>query len=103
MLPQLLRWEAFPFPNDTAIVLGHYVYIDGGEVSQLPDSLNPVGPDPVNSTLSIDISKSWLTSTVEIKATSKANDGPVPLSDQALRADPSGNAFYVIGGPHICI
>lgn len=67
-------------------------------MSQLPDGLNPVGPGPVNSTLSIDISKSWLTSTVEIKATSKANDGPVPLSDQALWADPSGNAFYIIGG-----
>ena len=52
----------------------------------------------MNSTLSIDISKSWLTSTVEIRATSKANHGPVPLSNQAIWADPSGNAFYIIGG-----
>ncbi|KAK3402244.1 hypothetical protein B0T20DRAFT_390143 [Sordaria brevicollis] len=82
-----------------AIVLGQHVYFDGGEVSQVPDGRTSVGPDPVNSTLSIDISKSWSRSSVEIKAMSKAlHGGPVALSDQALWADPSGNAFYVIGG-----
>ncbi|KAK3953688.1 hypothetical protein QBC32DRAFT_112977 [Pseudoneurospora amorphoporcata] len=43
-------------------VLGNYVYIDGGEISQLA---NP-GGGPMNSTLSIDISKSWSAQTVEI-------------------------------------
>ncbi|KAJ4419551.1 hypothetical protein N0V85_000961 [Neurospora sp. IMI 360204] len=52
--------------------------------------------DPNNSTLSIDISRSWTASTVEIKATPKK--GPVALSDQAIWNDPSGDAFYIFGG-----
>ncbi|KAK3342431.1 hypothetical protein B0H65DRAFT_540097 [Neurospora tetraspora] len=52
---------------------------------------------PNNSTLSIDISKSWSAKTVTIKATPKEG-GPVPTDDEALWTDPSGEAFYVFGG-----
>lgn len=78
------------------VVLGNYLYIDGGEVSQIsqPENLYSL---PNNSTLSIDISKSWNAKTVQIKATPKEN-GPVPTSDEVLWTDPSGEAFYVLGG-----
>lgn len=61
--------------------------------------------DPMNSTLSIDISQPWSASTVAIKATPKStSSGPIGLSDQAIWKDPSGNAFYIFGGraPYSC-
>lgn len=67
-----------------ATVLGNYVYIDGGAVSQDLSGESVVGPSAVNSTISIDLSKSWFTSTVKLKATPKGNNGPVPLYDQVL-------------------
>lgn len=80
-------------------MLGHYVYIDGGSISQLvnnEEQADHLPADPYNSTLSIDISRSWTASTVEIKATPKK--GPVALSDQAIWNNPSGDAFYIFGG-----
>ncbi|KAK3402249.1 hypothetical protein B0T20DRAFT_370472, partial [Sordaria brevicollis] len=79
-------------------VLGNYVYIDGGEVSQLTGA----GSDPSNSTLSIDISKSWSAQTVEIKELRKGDHGPAGLSEETLWNDPTQNAFYIFGGrpPH---
>lgn len=80
-------------------MLGNYVYIDGGELSQLVNGEPQPGhnpADPNNSTLSIDLTRSWTTSTVEIQATPKK--GPVALSDQVLWNDISGIAFYIYGG-----
>ncbi|KAK1776751.1 hypothetical protein QBC45DRAFT_356772 [Copromyces sp. CBS 386.78] len=85
--------------NCQATVIGKYVYIDGGELTQLVNGKEQPGhnpADPSNSTLSIDISQSWTASTVETKATPKK--GPVALSDQAIWNDPSGDGFYIYGG-----
>jgi hypothetical protein len=49
----------------------------------------------VNATISIDLSRSWSPSDVEMKETTKA---PTPLNRQALLKDPSGDAFYIWGG-----
>lgn len=86
------------FPKAT--VLGKYVYIDGGLIVQKVDGQVQPGhwpSDPMNSTLSIDISKSWSAETVEFKVTPKTN-GPVSLANQAIWNHPDGNAFYTFGG-----
>lgn len=51
----------------------------------------------MNSTLSIDVSKSWYAQTVECQVTPKTN-GPVSTGSHAIWNDPSGNAFYIFGG-----
>ncbi|KAK4158055.1 hypothetical protein C8A00DRAFT_39611 [Chaetomidium leptoderma] len=67
-----------------ATVLGDYVYIDGGELNQLVDGKAlSSDSDPVNSTLSIDMSTSW-------KSTAKSNVG--------LWTDTAAGAFYSWGG-----
>ncbi|KAK1729976.1 hypothetical protein CaCOL14_004002 [Colletotrichum acutatum] len=87
--------EAFP----SAIVIGDYVYIDGGEVSQLYDGKVGAPTDhpswAVNSTLSISLKRSWTNSSVTM--TSTPQNGP-KLSKQAIWRDPSSNGFYVWGG-----
>ena len=83
-----------------ATALGNYVYIDGGLIAQkVGGQVQPdhYPADPMNSTLSIDISKSWSAETVEFKVTPKT-DGPISLRLQAIWNDPNGDAFYIIGG-----
>ena len=85
--------------TQTAIVLGNYVYIDGGEVSQSVAGQLPPDDHPsygINSTLSIDISKSWWACTVEIRTIPRK--GPVPMNTEAIWSDSTGNGFYVYGG-----
>ena len=72
------------------------MYIDGGIIKQELDGQDHPY-EPMNSTLSIDISKSWSADTVEFKVTPKTNE-PVTLSSQAIWNHPSGNAFYIFGG-----
>ncbi|KAJ4298401.1 hypothetical protein N0V88_003431 [Collariella sp. IMI 366227] len=88
---------AMPMGGQTsATVIGNYVYIDGGELSQLTDGkIAKRQTNQVNSTLSIDISKSWSTSDVEFQIierpwASKAN--------QAIWTNHEEGVFYVWGG-----
>ncbi|KAK0381984.1 kelch repeat protein [Colletotrichum limetticola] len=87
--------RAFP----SAIVIGGYVYIDGGEVSQLYNGKNGTTANhpswPVNSTLSICLEQSWTNSSVTMTSTPK--NGP-KLNWQAIWRDPSSTGFYVWGG-----
>ncbi|GKT54693.1 kelch repeat protein [Colletotrichum tofieldiae] len=79
-------------------VLSDYVYIDGGEVSQLDADGNPIksyASNGVNSTLSIDISKSWSASEVAIKEISKESQA---RSGQALWKNEATNTLWIWGG-----
>jgi len=87
--------------SGTAIVIGDYVYVDGGEILQLDNvtgSLDPAArkSNQVNSTLSIDLTKSWTTTNVQINTIPKA-PGPVK-ANTVLWADRARNAFYSWGG-----
>ncbi|KAK0648839.1 hypothetical protein B0T16DRAFT_121319 [Cercophora newfieldiana] len=80
------------------IVLGDYVYIDGGEVSQLYDGRNGSAQQPsypANGTLSISLKTSWTNASVVFKQSAKAAPR---LNQQAIFGDPSGSAFYIWGG-----
>ncbi|KAF6838715.1 kelch repeat protein [Colletotrichum plurivorum] len=84
------------FPRTS--VIGNYLYFDGGEVSQLVDGKNLTfrASNPVNSTLSLDLSTSWTPSKVVMKQTQK---GSAPkMMRQAIFTDKSSNAFYIWGG-----
>ncbi|KAF7534953.1 hypothetical protein G7054_g5791 [Neopestalotiopsis clavispora] len=84
-----------PFAN--AVVLGDYVYIDGGELAQLEDG-NYNGDHPsyaVNTTLSLPLNEAWTNYTVSLRSIEKA----APLQDQqVLWTDPANSAFYTWGG-----
>ncbi|KAK0610852.1 hypothetical protein B0T14DRAFT_529203 [Immersiella caudata] len=82
-----------------ATVLGNYVYIDGGEISQLDGGkIGSRTSNPVNSTLSIDISKSWTAESVVIRSILKP--GP-NKSNVHLFTDKEAGAFYSWGGKWI--
>ncbi|CAI0646013.1 unnamed protein product [Colletotrichum noveboracense] len=81
--------------------LGHYAYIDGGEVSQLGADGTPIknrasnAGNSVNSTLSIDLSTSWSSSNVTIRIIDKPTTG---MDGQAVWKNEGMNAFYIWGG-----
>ncbi|KAF4815689.1 Kelch repeat-containing protein [Colletotrichum siamense] len=81
--------------------LGHYAYIDGGEVSQLGADGTPIknrasnAGNSVNSTLSIDLSTSWSSSNVTIRIIDKPTTG---MDGQAMWKNEGMNAFYIWGG-----
>ncbi|PKS07718.1 hypothetical protein jhhlp_006326 [Lomentospora prolificans] len=79
-----------------AVMVGNYLYIDGGEVTQLVND-KPVDTYDMtmNSTLSIDMSKSWSSDSVEIRTISKAAP---KLYNQAIWADRNEKSFYIWGG-----
>ncbi|KAK1758858.1 kelch repeat protein [Echria macrotheca] len=79
-------------------VLGDYVYMDGGEIAQVVDGEKPPGNRPsnsINTTLSIDISKSWSASSVKINSIPKP---ALVLVSQAIWVDNSSSSFYIWGG-----
>ncbi|KAK1958754.1 hypothetical protein LY78DRAFT_725967 [Colletotrichum sublineola] len=79
-------------------VLGDYAYIDGGEVSQLDAEGNPIksyASNGVNSTLSIDLSKSWSASNVTIRELSKESQA---RSGQAIWKNEATNTLRIWGG-----
>ncbi|KAK1826104.1 hypothetical protein QBC39DRAFT_269751 [Podospora conica] len=79
-----------------ATVLGNYVYIDGGEICQLEDGqINEYKTNPVNSTLSIDLSASWTTANVQIRTIPK--QGPNKINTQVF-TDAERGVFYSWGG-----
>ncbi|KAG8533608.1 uncharacterized protein KY384_001348 [Bacidia gigantensis] len=61
----------------SAIVAGKYLYIDGGSISFNESNGEPAVVAQQNSTLSIDLSKDWDNSTVDLIKTSKPSDMPV--------------------------
>ncbi|KAK5659364.1 hypothetical protein OQA88_1457 [Cercophora sp. LCS_1] len=82
-----------------ATVLGNYVYFDGGEISQLENDKFNQGraSNQVNSTLSIDISKSWTNTDVAFNAIPKKLPTPTK-TNQVLWTDAQNGAFYIFGG-----
>ncbi|KAL2171665.1 hypothetical protein VTG60DRAFT_1961 [Thermothelomyces hinnuleus] len=77
-----------------ATVLGDYVYINGGELNQLVDG-EASGTQVVNSTLSINMSKSWKSGSVAIRTI--LNPGPAK-SDTVLWTNTRAGVFYSWGG-----
>ncbi|KAH6856878.1 hypothetical protein B0I37DRAFT_85929 [Chaetomium sp. MPI-CAGE-AT-0009] len=78
----------------TSTVLGDYVYVDGGELNQIVNGQSR-GADVVNSTLSIDMSKSWKSLDVTIRTIAKP--GPAK-TNVGLWTDTAAGAFYSWGG-----
>ncbi|KAK1782273.1 hypothetical protein QBC45DRAFT_9122 [Copromyces sp. CBS 386.78] len=89
-----------------AAVVGNYVYIDGGELSQLDSATKSPPPSSRasngnNSTLSIDLSSSWKASSVQVKIAARkdvSGKGPYALNTQCLWPSPDGKGFYIFGG-----
>ncbi|KAK4125179.1 hypothetical protein N657DRAFT_570082 [Parathielavia appendiculata] len=86
----------------SATVIGNYVYIDGGEISQILDGKPPgeqnYASNSVNSTISIDLSKSWTTADVVLRTI----DRPwYSKMNQVIWTDREAGHFYVWGGTWI--
>ncbi|KAK3290355.1 uncharacterized protein B0H64DRAFT_63622 [Chaetomium fimeti] len=85
----------------SATVIGDYVYMDGGEMSQLLDGKKLEtgrGSDPVNSTISINIGKSWTSSAITMR---RINRPWGSKANQMIWTDKEAGAFYVWGGKWI--
>ncbi|KAK3358666.1 hypothetical protein B0T25DRAFT_72766 [Lasiosphaeria hispida] len=81
----------------TSIVLGNYVYIDGGEVTQYENGSNTASASNiVNSTLSLDLTTSWTTTEAVLKSSLKA-PGPAK-GNVVLWADHARKTLYSWGG-----
>lgn len=79
-----------------ATVLGNYVYVDGGELCQLENGqINDYKTNPVNSTLSIDLSTSWTTANVHIRTIPKP--GPNKINPTVF-TDTERGVFYSWAG-----
>ncbi|KAL8730541.1 MAG: hypothetical protein Q9166_003995 [cf. Caloplaca sp. 2 TL-2023] len=82
-----------------SVTVGDYIYIDGGEILQLPlidgDPSSPTG-HRLNVTLSIDMSKSWTNSTVTFKEINKGN-APL-LNRQLIWPSTDNQSFFAFGG-----
>ncbi|KAH8752940.1 hypothetical protein BGZ57DRAFT_912299 [Hyaloscypha finlandica] len=83
-----------------SVVLGDYLYIDGGELSQLVDGVPDDGFEshnrPNNITLSIDLSSSWKNATVAINLVPK---GLAPiLNHETLWKTPDRNSCFLWAG-----
>jgi hypothetical protein len=77
------------------IVVGEYLYIDGGEIYYL-DSQNSPQSVPLNSTYSISLASSWTNASVSLNQIPK---GSAPVLNSAdVWADKSGTAFYSYNG-----
>ncbi|KAK3385929.1 hypothetical protein B0H63DRAFT_394993 [Podospora didyma] len=82
----------------SATLLGNYIYMDGGEISQLTNgniNLKDRLSNQVNSTISVDLSTSWTTSNVVLRTIPKT--GPIK-NNVVLWTDSSANTFYSWGG-----
>jgi hypothetical protein len=77
------------------IVVGDYLYIDGGEIWHL-DNNNNLRNVPLNSTYSIDVTSSWTSTSVSLNQIAK---GSAPVLNAAnLWPDQSGTSFYSFNG-----
>ncbi|KAK4186191.1 kelch repeat-containing protein [Podospora australis] len=84
----------------SAVVIGNYVYIDGGEVAERENGQIPGRASPSNVTISIPLNVSWNTSSVyQNFAVSPKQDTGAPVFDsQTVWRDPEGRGFYIWGG-----
>ncbi|KAL8969878.1 MAG: hypothetical protein Q9183_001787 [Haloplaca sp. 2 TL-2023] len=79
-----------------SVVVGNYVYIDGGEFNLAPyENGSPYG-QILHSTLSIDMSESWTNDTVEFRLIKK--NGAPDLNAQILWPSTDNRTFYAFGG-----
>ncbi|KAI3320526.1 hypothetical protein HD806DRAFT_547359 [Xylariaceae sp. AK1471] len=80
----------------TVTVLGDYLYIDGGEVSQLLDTeSNHTALAAVNGTLSLSLNEPWTNLSASLKQTFK----PAPIFRSSnIWTDPVEEVFYMWGG-----
>ncbi|ERF73543.1 hypothetical protein EPUS_07748 [Endocarpon pusillum Z07020] len=77
----------------SSIVVGNFLYIDGGDLWQMVDGIMLWGPN--TKTLSIDLTKSWTNTTVEMNPINKT----IESWDEAyLWPDSSRSSFYQWGG-----
>jgi hypothetical protein len=82
--------------SSRASVIGNYVYFDGGEIAQ--DGYDEYRMNnQVNSTLSIDLTKSWTPRDVQLREISKPED-MIRMTKQSLFTDESSETFYTWGG-----
>jgi len=82
-------------------VLGDYLYMNGGEVSQLVNGefANWRASDPMNSTISIDLKSSWATTNAVRRTIAKPEDAPI-TNWPVLWTDASAGVFYSWGGAY---
>jgi len=82
-------------------VLGDYLYMNGGEVSQLVNGefANWRASDPMNSTISIDLKSSWTTTNAVRRTIAKPEDAPI-TNWPVLWTDASAGVFYSWGGAY---
>ncbi|KAI1172601.1 hypothetical protein F4777DRAFT_590419 [Nemania sp. FL0916] len=81
----------------TVAVVGDYVYIDGGQVTERVNGSEPAESlaHDVNATWSIDMTEKWTNETVRIRSIPRAAPG---LNEQIHWTDPSTNSLYTWGG-----
>ncbi|KAK1847130.1 kelch repeat protein [Colletotrichum chrysophilum] len=105
--PELARRDDVPPISDflrrafaSAIIIGDYLYIDGGEVAQNYDGKNLSSyctPSwPVNSTLSINLKQSWNSANVMMLSAPKGETPRMEL--QGIWRDTEFKSFYIWGG-----
>ncbi|KAK1460310.1 kelch repeat protein [Colletotrichum melonis] len=113
--PEVHTWKISDVPDpdlflrrglSNVVVIGDFLYIDGGEASQLDAEVKPYtsfdygvnqtyGSHSVNSTLSIDLSESWFPANVSIRTIPKE---PYGMDRQALWERADNDSFYIWGG-----
>ncbi|KAI1421022.1 hypothetical protein F5Y12DRAFT_67382 [Xylaria sp. FL1777] len=81
----------------TLAVLGDYLYIDGGQMTERVDGSAPADSPSFNvaTTWSINMTESWTNDTVQLRSIPKA--APL-LSKQIHWTDPSAESLYTWGG-----
>ncbi|KAI0097743.1 hypothetical protein GGR51DRAFT_552895 [Nemania sp. FL0031] len=81
----------------TVAVLGDYVYIDGGQVTERVNNSTPADSPAydVTTTWSIDLTEKWTNETVQFRSIPKT--APL-LNKQTHWTDPSTDSFYTWGG-----
>ncbi|KAI1849402.1 hypothetical protein JX266_004897 [Neoarthrinium moseri] len=79
----------------SAVVLGEYLYIDGGELGQLVNGVQSQPSYPVNGTLSVSLKSAWTNETVTMRYIKKS----APLQNQqVVWVNPSTSSFFAWGG-----
>ncbi|KAI0150313.1 hypothetical protein GGR57DRAFT_514250 [Xylariaceae sp. FL1272] len=81
----------------TVAVLGDYLYVDGGQVTERVDGSSPADSPAyaVNTTWSIDLTTKWTNKTVPIRSIPKASPR---MGKQIHWTDTSSNSLYTWGG-----
>ncbi|KAK4180191.1 hypothetical protein QBC36DRAFT_297776 [Triangularia setosa] len=84
-------------------LIGSYLYIDGGEISQREDGqVRGRLSNPVNTTISIDMSVSWKSESVAMRSIPRLIEGVESRSREVIWTNSQAGEFYIWGGyvPH---